>query len=226
MKLSKEQIAQIDETLVSNKVVYDDVKLELTDHIASDIEGIMSDKSVSFEEAFKDAFEKWERKLVLTSNAGWLGFFVFSPKLVVDKMVSYSKRQMTLIFISAFIFGTLMSSLVTIYNNDKFFNILKFGLTSLFLLIGVTTIFLIFLIWKSNHKTTYGRLFLLRGCLTFSYFYLFNLYNKNQFLLDASNSFLENFLAWILYGFAFFYSFFQIIMAFEHFKTVKKYRLI
>ncbi len=38
MKLSKEQIEQIDDKLVSKDLVYDDIKLELTDHIASDNE--------------------------------------------------------------------------------------------------------------------------------------------------------------------------------------------
>ncbi len=38
MKLTTEQIAKIEETLVLNGVVYEDIKIELTDQIASEIE--------------------------------------------------------------------------------------------------------------------------------------------------------------------------------------------
>ncbi len=38
MKLTTEQITQIEETLVLNGLIYDDIKLEITDHIASEIE--------------------------------------------------------------------------------------------------------------------------------------------------------------------------------------------
>jgi hypothetical protein len=38
MKLTNQQIETIEETLVLNGVVYDDIKLELVDHIATEIE--------------------------------------------------------------------------------------------------------------------------------------------------------------------------------------------
>jgi hypothetical protein len=38
MKLTNQQIAFIDETLVLNSLTYDDIKLEVMDHIASEIE--------------------------------------------------------------------------------------------------------------------------------------------------------------------------------------------
>jgi hypothetical protein len=38
MKLTNQQIETIEETLVLNGVVYDDIKLELIDHIATEIE--------------------------------------------------------------------------------------------------------------------------------------------------------------------------------------------
>jgi hypothetical protein len=41
MKLTNQQITTIEQTLVLNGVVYDDIKLELLDHIATEIESIM-----------------------------------------------------------------------------------------------------------------------------------------------------------------------------------------
>ncbi len=40
-KLTAEQIAIIDETLVLKKLIYHDIKYEVVDHIASEIETIM-----------------------------------------------------------------------------------------------------------------------------------------------------------------------------------------
>jgi hypothetical protein len=40
MKLTNQQITTIEQTLVLNGVVYDDIKLELLDHIATEIESI------------------------------------------------------------------------------------------------------------------------------------------------------------------------------------------
>jgi len=48
MKLTTEQIATIEETLVLNGVVYDDIKFELLDHIASEIESECSNEEKPF----------------------------------------------------------------------------------------------------------------------------------------------------------------------------------
>lgn len=91
MKLTIDQINQIDETLVLNKVVYDDIKLELTDHIASDIEEIMSDENVSFEMAFKEVFDKWQEQL--NPSRYWILDFDSFPKIVADRLMSETKKQ-------------------------------------------------------------------------------------------------------------------------------------
>jgi hypothetical protein len=43
MKLTNQQITTIEQTLVLNGVVYDDIKLELLDHIATEIESIIDE---------------------------------------------------------------------------------------------------------------------------------------------------------------------------------------
>jgi hypothetical protein len=49
LKLTNQQIT-IEETLVLNGVVYDDIKLELVDHIATEMEVLIEGNSLSFEE--------------------------------------------------------------------------------------------------------------------------------------------------------------------------------
>jgi hypothetical protein len=57
MKLTNQQIETIEETLVLNGVVYDDIKLELVDHIATEIESEASIESKLFETVLKEVFE-------------------------------------------------------------------------------------------------------------------------------------------------------------------------
>ena len=52
MKLTAEQITEIEETLVLKGLKYDDLKLEVTDHIASEIEVLMQEENISFKVAF------------------------------------------------------------------------------------------------------------------------------------------------------------------------------
>ena len=61
MKLTTEQIAKIEETLVLNGVVYEDIKLELIDHIASEIENNIGENNILFEAAFYQTFENWKQ---------------------------------------------------------------------------------------------------------------------------------------------------------------------
>jgi hypothetical protein len=57
MKLTNQQITTIEETLVLNGVVYDDIKLELVDHIATEIESEIVVRNL--EVVLKEVFEKW-----------------------------------------------------------------------------------------------------------------------------------------------------------------------
>ena len=113
MKLTIEQIAQIEETLILNGLVYQDVKLELLDHIASEIEEKMSNEEISFELVYKSVFEKWKSSLVISSSSAWLGVFFQAPRVVVDKLISYSKRQTVIILLSALVFGFVLALIVS-----------------------------------------------------------------------------------------------------------------
>ena len=85
MKLTAEQIKKIEETLVLNGIQYEDIKLELTDHIASEIEEKTSIQGVSFEIAFHEVFENWqepnETKFFVL---GWINLFIHPELLWTD----------------------------------------------------------------------------------------------------------------------------------------------
>jgi 6-phosphogluconate dehydrogenase len=70
MRLTNQQITTIEQTLVLNGVVYDDIKLELLDHIATEIESIIDESQFSFEENLKKVFAKWKNELTPSSSFG------------------------------------------------------------------------------------------------------------------------------------------------------------
>ncbi|MFV8345515.1 hypothetical protein [Flavobacterium sp. ZB4P13] len=226
MKLSREEIQIIERTLLDKGVFYEDVKLELIDHIASDIENQLENNKSNFEKAFQTVFNKWDGLLETTSSSFWLGMLFQAPKVVVDKLVSYSKRQAVIVLILALVFGILLATIISDIQQEKFFYTLNLGLTGVFFLMVLATIVSLFLIWKSKVKTTYGRLFLFRGWITFVFFYQCNINGDPLYSFNVNHSLGDNFIICFLFGLEFFYSFYQIKMTLEHFEIVKKHKLV
>jgi hypothetical protein len=166
MKLTNQQIALIDETLVLNGLTYDDIKLEVTDHIASEIEFIMEENTLSFEENLKMVFKKWESQLKPTTYGLWLGYAYTGPKMVMDKMVDLTKSELKWGLSLAF-FSTLIIWLI--YKTDNNASILLvFGmlLRTLLLIVAVTIIYFRVTLSKSKAKTIYSTLFNRRFYIT------------------------------------------------------------
>ena len=155
MKLTTEQIAQIEETLLLNGLIYEDIKLEITDHIASEIEEKIYNEMSSFEVAFDEVFKKWKPELKPTFS-GLIGFT--NPRIMTVKCHKIVKRQLfTAISISSLITFTLMvfvrnsSYGVALTNNQG-------TLRSFVLVEFCLVIFAWVLIWQSKHQTTYSYL--------------------------------------------------------------------
>jgi len=167
MKLSKEQIAKIDETLVLNKVVYDDIKLELTDHIASDIEEIMVNQEISFGVALKEAFEKWRLQLKPRAAGFWTPEkrrFLFSertvePKLIMDKLEKISKKNFFNIILLSIIITSLTFALVKMYDSETVLNAFNEVCKSLCLILIALLLSGRILMFKIKGATTFGYLF-------------------------------------------------------------------
>ena len=104
MKLTTEQIDQIDTFLERNDVKYLDIKLELLDHIASQIEALMSDQNSSFEEAFTKITTHWKPRF-RSSTSFLIGLFYSFPQIVLDRLLARMKKYHLFIFcFSVFIY--------------------------------------------------------------------------------------------------------------------------
>ena len=104
MKLTTEQINQIDNFLERNDVKYLDIKLELLDHIASQIEALMSDQNSSFEEALTIITTHWKPRF-RSSTSFLIGLFYSFPQIVLDRLLARMKKYHLFIFcFSVFIY--------------------------------------------------------------------------------------------------------------------------
>jgi hypothetical protein len=159
MKLFAEHIAKIEETLVLNGVVYDDIKLELTDHIASDIEEIITTQGVVFEIALINAFDKWEVQLRPTSNPLWAPFWLNGPKLFIDKWVKESKQQIFYWCLLSVIISLSTAWIITEKKSNMLLNQLEQGYEILLIVLLVFLFIGRYFIFKSPTKTIFSYMF-------------------------------------------------------------------
>lgn len=99
MKLSAEQIKQIEEKLyVDYDFYYDDAKHEVLDHIASEIEEEM--ETNSFEASFDKAFQNWHDRL---REVEWSGMHLYGkikmPLFYKDQLIATSKKDLIILIL-------------------------------------------------------------------------------------------------------------------------------
>ena len=152
MKLTTEQLSQIDETLVLNGLNYDDLKLEVQDHIATEREILMEENTLSFNTNQKIVFEKWKPELHPLFS-GLIGFT--NPRIMTVKCHKIIKRQLfTVIIISSLI---TLASMLFVRNSSYALVLTNIqGALRSFVLVEFCLVILAWcLSWKSNLQTTY-----------------------------------------------------------------------
>jgi hypothetical protein len=227
MKLTAEQIQKIDQTLNDKGLIYEDIKLEVTDHIASEIEMKMNDNSISFDDAFKNAFENWKEQLK-PSSSFWTGSKNVAPRVVIDKLVSLSKEQLIFSLLSVVVFSVLMTTITMLNTQEYVYNTLKLIFASAYFLVCLIVITCLFYIWKFKSKTIYGRFFLKNcGLLSMHFYFAYSFFNghRHPYRHYDGDSFIQNFFQWFTFGFFFFMAVYLVIVANEHFKTFRKCKI-
>lgn len=155
MKLTNQQITQINEILVLNGLDYEDLKLEVTDHIASEIEVLMEENTLSFEDNLKTIFEKWKPELQ-PSFSGLVGFT--NPRIMTNKCHKLLRKQL-LNFISISFLMAIISVLFFRNSNNTSLLINIQAVLKPFILIELCLVLsALFFVWKSRHQTTYSYL--------------------------------------------------------------------
>lgn len=217
MKLTAEQIKKIEETLVLNGIQYEDIQIELTDHIASEIEEKLIIEDLSFETAFYEVFDNWQYQMK-PSSSFWVGLIYSSPRIVMDRWKSTTKlHQFNALFFA--ILPTLgLISLFKIFNNTAVIDHALQGLSFVFFLL---IIYYRIIIWKSKRKTTFSLMFSRNSNLILFYMMLFAIAPLRMSEINIWRNIFGAFLvSWCMV-----YLFFNLQLAYKHLQFIKKLKL-
>jgi hypothetical protein len=160
MKLTTEQIECINQALIKKEIKFDDLKIEVLDHIASQIEFEMEVAKQTFSDAFNQVFERWKEEFM--PIRAYFSLNTYYPKLARTKFGNQLKWELvtaiTLSLILILSFQLLSDSNARfqfIFWIKKVFFYIYFGTFALVL-------FLKFLNSKSKISSTYKYTFELR----------------------------------------------------------------
>jgi hypothetical protein len=111
MEITTEQIQQVETYLTKKNFDFIDLKVEVLDHMISDIESLLT-KKYSFEDAFRITVLKWKKYFEETSSF-YFGFSYSESKIVVKKAIKMFK-PFYFIYLAAYFLPVAFLKLVPI----------------------------------------------------------------------------------------------------------------
>lgn len=216
MELTKEQILKVEDYLKKKNFEFIDLKIEILDHIISDIESLLTENN-SFENAYKKTTLKWDKHFKATSSF-YFGMQYSESKIVVNKAVKLFK-PFYFIYLASYFFPLILLEFFKFQFNERVVGIINnfFFFTSVISVIYLGII--IFKTKKTKIKTTYS--FILKiQYLAISFFFII-LFTRNFFNKEGE-------LIPILLGFAF--AGFSVVFSCYYFfkkhkEAIKKHRI-
>lgn len=221
MKLSTDQIAKIDETLVLNRIIYEDIKLELTDHIASEIEFQMTENAIDFEIAFNEVFENWKEQLKPKTYGVWLGNNYSGAKIFMDRFLKFTVNEYKIGFCLLVIFLIMNELSFNITFTDEGANSTRIVLKTLVCIVFMITVTGRIMLKKHQFKTTFSEIFKRRFYLAIVYFLGFML-GGFPILPSSRDKFSDSFSIFTVIIFMF-YNLNNFRLVAKHFKTKKQF---
>jgi hypothetical protein len=205
-----------------NGLIYDDIKLEVTDHIASEIEAKMEESSISFDDALYQVLLNWKEQMKLSYSI-WTGIKNVAPRIIIEKWELIHKKQNPAIFKFSFLITILIIGILKLLKIENIPEIITlitrwFCLILWFFIVVVRVILL-----RSKHKTLFGFIFKKRSRVPLNFLVLIILgFFPNRML--GINSILEitvDFLVVLVLLF----SISSLELANKHFQFVKKLKI-
>lgn len=153
MQLTKEQIQKVEKYLHNKYFDFIDLKVEVLDHIISDVEEKMRLEKVSFHQAFASSKQRWSSQLTETTSM-FFGLGFSAPKIVIQKAKKVYWKQYVLLLASYFLPFLVLNNFdfkIENPNNYFFFPVLK-------IVVGFSLIAFFYMLLSKNNKikTTYG----------------------------------------------------------------------
>lgn len=187
MKLTQIQIQKIEHFLDAKQLTYVDIRIEVLDHMISDIENMMNTKNFSFEKSFNKSMLKWNSQLRISSSY-IIGLVYHRPKIVIQKADKIFLKWYVLMLFAAISSFTInfkaLDQIIVNYDSS-----IKIIAGSFLLASSLALLFWYFKLLKSGIKTSYlfiyeKQVFL---CSIFCIPYiLINLFSSDSFLIGPN----------------------------------------
>jgi len=217
MELTNEQIQQVESYLDKKSFDFIDLKVEILDHMISDIESFI-DKAYSFENAFKATILKWNKHFE-DSSSFFFGFQYHESKIVVKNAVKIFKPFYFLYLTAYFLPFIILQRFSFIFSKKTivYFDLFLNTLSVIFL---ISLIYIIVNVLKSKVKTTYR--FILRTQYLGIIFLIIPLLSGKHF--NDKGEMNPIFTGFLLAGFAVTYICYYFYK--KHKEVIKKYKIL
>jgi hypothetical protein len=219
MKLTKEQIQEVEGYLKNKDVDYIDLHFEVLDHISTDIENLIIEKQFDFNGAFDEIKLKWDKTFSYKWTF-WLGISNGGSKLFIDYCLKIYKPLWFKSILGIIAFIALFYGTVAFFNVDLNANFYLFKI----IFLSIALFFPVFLIyWRFKLKKT-------KVSSVYSYLYFKQIF-PNIFIVfllifQIAKRENENFSDFIFVYFTLFFS--LLIMGYNfyknHLKAVSNYK--
>ena len=217
MKLTEEQIKEVETYLTKKGVKYIDLRFEILDHISTDIENSMNKKQLDFNETFEKVKENWNEAFSYKWTY-WLGISNGDSKLFIDYCLKIYKPLLFKIIVGiiaflAIFFGTVMFFKIDL---NEHFLIIKPIFISILLSYPMILIYWRFKLKETNLESVYSYLYLKQifPNLYIIPLFIFQIF-KSTSLSNFSFVYLIVFLSFLIMAFNFYKN---------HIKAVSNYK--
>ncbi|MEO9893582.1 hypothetical protein [Aurantibacter sp.] len=186
MKLTNHQLQKIESHLNFTGLTHLDVRNEVIDHMATDIEKSMEETSLDFNGAFDTVIGKWKNELGGYSSF-WLGVAWVGPKLMIQKAVQKIKNMyLRTILVAVVIMGLLY--ILSLSNLSMVYEVLRLVIGSLYAVFLGVILFFHFRIRSSGYHTSFRFLYKTHA-VGFAFMYLgFNPLIVGSIFISAEQS--------------------------------------
>lgn len=152
MKLTESHIQEIENYIAANNVDFIDLKIELLDHLISDVENKIN-KGFSFENALQLTKQKWSKHF-RSSSSIFLGIQHSASKIILKKAVKEFKPFYAL-YIASYFLPLLIVKFFSIEYTENMMFFISFFLKTFTFLALIYFLFIIYKVSFSKGKTTY-----------------------------------------------------------------------
>ncbi len=157
MKLSAEQIECINQNLIKKGVKFDDLKMEVLDHIASQIEYEMTASQKTFPDAYNHVFDNWSDEFKLTRD--FFSLKSIYPKLVHSKLKKQLQREVIISIIASIPLIISFQLVDSTQEKLEYFRLMKDVMIYTFCTTAAAALLIKFWNLKSKATSTYKHLF-------------------------------------------------------------------